>query len=585
MNNEDKIIQLAFSIYSNPGIYALLVGSGISRSAGIPTGWETMLDLIGKISVISGEKNIKNPEKWYREKFNEEPSYSNLLSRVAKTEEERKGILREYFEPNEDELKEGKKLPTRTHKAIAKLVKEGYIRMILTTNFDRLIERAFEESGVSDYQVISMNSKIKGMTPYAHRVTIVKLHGDYLDGEMKNTAGELSKYSRSKNKLLNNVFEDFGLIVSGWSAEYDIALREALCRRKNKRYSTYWADIKEPKEEAKELIRFLQADLINIENADEFFDGFVNKIEALEEYNKPHPLSETIVLEEIKKYLPEEKYDIKLEGLLTEEINKVLLNLKQNFFGLTNEGNIRQKLNYRIGKMQFLEKGSSLIGYFGSNRHEYLLKKIVEEFIVDDRGGTIYRADCFPALFLLYVLGISAVIKEKYKSLATILLKTRTKGRETKPLIEKIYISSEVNGFVEHFFKEEYSRHHTPANDYIFDSLINVFDQIGLSENRYEYSFNLFEYIYGLTYLWLNEANIEDKPSVWAPYGRFIWRCNNDYTNSSIGYFLKDGEDKGENWEFLKAGFFNGSIEEFRKYNEKYIEFLQKIKSSLGIRL
>ena len=85
MNNENKVIQLAFSIYSNPGIYALLIGSGVSRSAEIPTGWEIMLDLIRRIGVISGEQNIENPENWYREKFNEEPSYSNLLSRVSKT--------------------------------------------------------------------------------------------------------------------------------------------------------------------------------------------------------------------------------------------------------------------------------------------------------------------------------------------------------------------------------------------------------------------------------------------------------------------------------------------------------------------
>jgi hypothetical protein len=37
--DEDKI-QLASSIYSAPGLYALLIGSGVSKSAYIPTAWE-----------------------------------------------------------------------------------------------------------------------------------------------------------------------------------------------------------------------------------------------------------------------------------------------------------------------------------------------------------------------------------------------------------------------------------------------------------------------------------------------------------------------------------------------------------------
>lgn len=39
----DPLYSLALSMESNPGIYALLLGSGVSRIAGIPTGWEIVL--------------------------------------------------------------------------------------------------------------------------------------------------------------------------------------------------------------------------------------------------------------------------------------------------------------------------------------------------------------------------------------------------------------------------------------------------------------------------------------------------------------------------------------------------------------
>jgi hypothetical protein len=42
----DPLTALAFSIYENKGVYCLLLGSGFSRPAEIPTGWEITLDLV-----------------------------------------------------------------------------------------------------------------------------------------------------------------------------------------------------------------------------------------------------------------------------------------------------------------------------------------------------------------------------------------------------------------------------------------------------------------------------------------------------------------------------------------------------------
>ena len=47
------------------------------------------------------------------------------------------------------------------------MAKEGYIRVILTTNFDRLLEQAFEAEGVTP-QVISHESAIAQATPLVH---------------------------------------------------------------------------------------------------------------------------------------------------------------------------------------------------------------------------------------------------------------------------------------------------------------------------------------------------------------------------------------------------------------------------------
>ena len=51
---KDPLTQLAFSVYENPGVFAVLLGSGLSRSAEIPTGWEITLDLIRRVALAQG---------------------------------------------------------------------------------------------------------------------------------------------------------------------------------------------------------------------------------------------------------------------------------------------------------------------------------------------------------------------------------------------------------------------------------------------------------------------------------------------------------------------------------------------------
>ena len=46
---------ISFSVYSNKGVYALLLGSGISRNAGIPTGWDIVINLIDQLAKINKE--------------------------------------------------------------------------------------------------------------------------------------------------------------------------------------------------------------------------------------------------------------------------------------------------------------------------------------------------------------------------------------------------------------------------------------------------------------------------------------------------------------------------------------------------
>ena len=111
----DPIQSLAFSIQANPGVYAVLVGSGVSRAANVLTGWGITVDLIHQLMLLDKEENDLDPISWYQQKFDKEPDYSDLLDALAKTPAERQQLLRPYFEPDDAEHEEGAKEPTVAH--------------------------------------------------------------------------------------------------------------------------------------------------------------------------------------------------------------------------------------------------------------------------------------------------------------------------------------------------------------------------------------------------------------------------------------------------------------------------------------
>ena len=122
-------------------------------------------------------------------------------------------LLKSYFEPTDEELEEKKKIPTLAHKSIANLVKNGYIKVIITTNFDKLMERALLEVGVTP-TVISNSDNLTGAIPIVHsKCTIVKVHGDYMDTRIKNTISELECYETEMDNLLDRILDEFGLII------------------------------------------------------------------------------------------------------------------------------------------------------------------------------------------------------------------------------------------------------------------------------------------------------------------------------------------------------------------------------------
>ena len=311
---------LAPSLHHSPGTDAMLVGSGLSKAAGISTGWDITRDLVRRLAAMDGVIDQPDWEKWYRAKYSKEPSYSEILRAVASTTSERRAILQSYIDPREGE---DTRKPTRAHHAIAQLAASNIVRVVITTNFDRLIENAMREAGVEP-TIIASADAILGATPLVHaKCMVIKVHGDYLDERIKNTDAELGAYSRAMNRLLDQVFDNFGLLVVGWSGEWDVALRDAIQRAPSRRYPFYWAARGEPGALAQDLLTQRGGRSFPIADADSFFVKLRETLEALRQADRPHPLSVEMAIALAKRYCRDDKFAMEWAEFLHAEVEKI----------------------------------------------------------------------------------------------------------------------------------------------------------------------------------------------------------------------------------------------------------------------
>lgn len=539
----DPLVSLTFSVQTNKGVYALLLGSGISRAAGIPTGWEIVLDLIRKLAAVQCEEPLPGAEEWFKERYGKPADYADLLDQLTQTAAERTELLRSYFEPNEQEREQGLKFPTAAHRAIAELMRLGYFRIVITTNFDRLLEQALKDAGLEPV-VISTSDAIKGAPPLAHaRCTIVKLHGDYLDHRLKNTPKELARYEKSMDQLLDRILEEFGLIVCGWSAQYDTALRAAIERCPNRRYPTYWADRGDLSEIAQNLIALRDGKTVSVSSADELFGGLRDNIVALERFQISDPVSEKVAIARTKKYLAASEYRIDFHDLMHRETERVVEAAFGSEFPVQGVQLSPALLEARLTAFEntcsTLMSIAATAAYWSRPEHYSAILSCLRRLIEDPelQSGLTILIDLrrYPALLFTYVVGLAAIASENYDLLVRKFHERvrLERHREMGPLISSFYQDKVLNHSAQKAIPGR-EREATPLSNRLYERLRPYLREYLPSEPTWEVRFDWFEYLFGLMHCYHSQdwALVEQRISEgnnagvrgWGPIGCFGWR-------------------------------------------------------------
>jgi hypothetical protein len=569
----DPLTSTAFAVHNGKGVYALLLGSGISRAANIPTGWEVTLDLIRRIAAMRSESGScdADPETWYRSQFACDPSYSDLLEQLAISPAERTAALARYFEPGEDEDGPGA-APTAAHVAIAKMVKRGYFKIILTTNFDRLLERALEAEGVSP-SILSTPDSINGAMPLAHSTcTILKLHGDYRDARLRNTVTELSAYDETTGKLLDRVLDDYGLIVSGWSATWDVALREAIIAAPNRRFTTVWSYISGVSEEAQSLIQARGALKVQVSSADKFFVELNEKLEALESFDAPHPLSVELAVRATKRYVAEERYRIQLHDLVMAETEQVLTSMKQlSVHGQFTDTFYRERIEQYEAMTARLMPVIMNVAYWGDQTAIRLVISTVERLMLaaSEFGGITGWLDLqlYPAALVYYSAGLALVASGRYGLLKSLTRDFRTSAMDLNRRVGLALPRLGLQGILDKDALNRISgtRFYVPYSERVHGLLAPMVHKQLPVVSDFDHVFDFFEFLGALIVTDDRMANNDGWVCGW--FGKWAFR---DGYGANVRSTMKADRDRlGEEWPLFKAGIFSG-LERFDEVYERH---------------
>lgn len=566
----DAATALAFSMYENKGVYALLLGSGVSRSAAIPTGWEITLDLARRVGRLEGEDEQVDWAKWHQERFGEAPNYGKLLDAVSTTPDERRSILHAYIEPTPEEHAEGLKTPTRAHRAIAKLVRDGIVRVIITTNFDRLLETALRDVGVEP-TVIKSDDDLAGAVPLIHsRCFILKVHGDYLDTRLRNTEGELAGYSEVQNRCLDRILDDHGLIVCGWSADWDEALRAAITRAPSRRYPLFWAGRGAPTKMALDLIAQRSGRVVPIAGADEFFEDLQAKVEVQDDLKRPNPESVDLMGAMAKRYLGRPDGHIPLSDLVGAELAR----LREAFSrpDLAVQGvplsadAFRRRVALYDAACERIIRLAFLLGQWGDGQDLRLLRDMLE-FIRSQRAeaGTTrwLQMQAYPGVLVLFAWGVGAVRAERWAHVrAALRLEFERPYRDsTYEAVELFYLRFEAHDKDLWNQLDGMERHLAPLAGHLFDvftaQLASLFPSLGDFQLAYE----TFETLASCTLVELRVNKDSLRTALEAPGGRgyvYVPLGPSGWDENRHATLLRRFKEDGPRNHLLAGGFANG---------------------------
>lgn len=325
--------------------FALLIGAGASVTSGVKTskemidGWRQQLHLQSK-SDLSVEEWSKNQD-WY----DNDDEYSILFEKVCDQRSQRRIYI-------EDCVKDSK--PSWGYIYLANIIANNYFNVIFTPNFDDLLNEACFLYANLRPVVCAQDSAVIDVRVTSARPKIIKLHGDFLYDDIKNTVRETESLEKNMRDKFTQFAGEYGLVIIGYGG-YDRSIMDILYSVLRSGGSfpngVYWCvrDKNSVSKKLRQLMRQENIYWVEIEGFDEFMAELHEKLKLKLPDTVSNPYEDTT--KKLNGFLSPEN-DIK-SSIIIKDIKK-LENKVKEFKNLISKGNISKEEVDKLSPYKFL---------------------------------------------------------------------------------------------------------------------------------------------------------------------------------------------------------------------------------------
>jgi len=268
---ESHLINILKNTRSHHPNFALFLGAGTSVTSGVKSSRE-MIEQWRKEHYTQYKSDAETQEKHFKryQWYNTPEEYSYLFEALYDQPSQRREFIESCIE---------RASPSWGYIYLVNLIRNRVFNIVLTSNFDDLLNEACYQFSSDVRPIIcAHDSSIRSLRIASKRPKIIKLHGDFLFDNIKNTLSELETLETNMREKLKYIAAEFGLLVVGYAGNDRSvmdALNTLLRNDTNFPHGIYWCiqpeRIHHISDKLEFLTRFSRVTIIEIQGFDELF--------------------------------------------------------------------------------------------------------------------------------------------------------------------------------------------------------------------------------------------------------------------------------------------------------------------------